>query len=213
MLISIDGLDGSGKTTLAVNISKYIGFRYVNRSFYELFPMNNNAIEVAKMIEQEVFYNTESDKLKSIVACLGLIYLKECRSENIVVDRGVISCYAYNGNKNTENIFQTFIDSDLEPDISILLYADNDTRIKRMSKRNTNDIDLQDPDVLKQDYDMLKKYIEKSKTDIILIDTTKKTEEEVFHEAIKELHNRNINENKALSKRLMNSNKPEEQNK
>ena len=68
------------------------------------------------------------------------------------------------------------------PDISFLLYASQEELTKRIIKRNPNDSDLTDPDVINQSYKKIMKFAKIYKLPVIVIDTNEKTEEQVFEE-------------------------------
>lgn len=42
MIITIDGLDGAGKSTLAKSLSEKLGYEYIDKPIYELFNVKGN---------------------------------------------------------------------------------------------------------------------------------------------------------------------------
>ena len=68
------------------------------------------------------------------------------------------------------------------PDISFLLYANNEELVKRIKNRNPEDTDLTDKDVISQSYNKIMKFIKIYNLPTILIDTNNKSEQQVFEE-------------------------------
>ena len=64
MIITIDGLDGAGKSTLAKSLSKKLGYEYIDKPYNEIYHI------------QDLIYNkTNSNTLKSYFTGLSLLYL------------------------------------------------------------------------------------------------------------------------------------------
>lgn len=206
MIITIDGLDGSGKSTLAKRLSKELNYEYIDKPLYELFNVKGDNNYLYKEIYhiQDLIYNTnDSNILKSYFTGLSLLYLKECRgNENLIIDRGLLSAFAFNGDINSKPIFDLLIKYGVFFDLSILLLVSNEERIRRMKKRNINDPDLSTNKILQLRYDSLKEFILLHKDlPILTIDTDYKNEEEIFYQSLEHIKNFE-NNNKMLKKTI-----------
>ena len=136
MIITIDGLDGAGKSTLAKNLAKALGYEYVDKPIYELFNVkgDNNYLYNEIYHIQDIIYNhTDSNTLKSYFTGLSLLYLKECKSDkNLIIDRGLLSAYAFNGDEKSKPVFETLINLGVFFDAAIIVTVSNEERMKRI---------------------------------------------------------------------------------
>ena len=168
MIIAIEGMDGVGKTTLARSIEKYLQFEYVKDPLKELFEIDSE--HLAK-ISNKIF-NSGNDKLISWYLGLGDSYaLSIYRNKDVVMDRHILLNYFWNGNEKTEKIFETLINMFGKPDLTILLLANPNTRMKRIEERNPNDPDLQKSTMREYGYDKMIDFLNRYKYNYIVINT------------------------------------------
>ena len=62
--------------------------------------------------------------------------------KNLIIDRGLLSAFAFNGDINSKPVFETLINLGVFFDAAIIVTVSNKERIKRIKKRNENDPDL-----------------------------------------------------------------------
>lgn len=168
MIVSIEGMDGVGKTTVARNIEKDLGFVYVKDPLKELFELSD---ENLSKISNKVF-NSKNDRLISLYLALGDCYaLSKYKDKNVIMDRHVLLNYFWNGNSDTESIFKMQVDCFGKPDLTILLLASPQTRRKRISSRNPNDPDLKKQRMFKEDYSIILDFLEKYGYNYVPVDT------------------------------------------
>lgn len=182
MIIAIEGMDGVGKTTVAKSIEKDCNFKYIKDPLKELLEINQEHLE---KISNKVF-NFDDIRIKAWYLALGDIYaLKNYKNENIIMDRHILLNYFWNGNKESEKIFETQIKLFGKPDLTILLYASPEVRMKRILNRNPNDPDLKKQGMKEYGYDKLTKFLEKYNYNYVLVNT----EEKLINEVIEECKN------------------------
>ncbi len=168
MIVSIEGMDGVGKTTVARNIEKDLGFVYVKDPLKELFELSD---ENLSKISNKVF-NSKNDRLIALYLALGDCYaLSEYQNMNVIMDRHVLLNYFWNGNSDTESIFKMQVDCFGKPDLTILLLASPQTRRKRIRSRNPNDPDLKKRRMFKEDYSIILDFLEKYGYNYVPVDT------------------------------------------
>lgn len=142
LLINVDGADGTGKTTLVnslIDYYTYFGFKII----YLHFPRYNT--ELGKVIKRVLLKEIEMHPSAFQMCCSAdrlnwSIYeypnLKE-QYDIIIVDRHTTSALVY-GNMDgldTEEII--YNDRRIaQPDLNLILYADAETSLNRMSHRN-----------------------------------------------------------------------------
>lgn len=168
MIIAIEGMDGVGKTTIAKNIESKFNFKYVKEPLKELFEIDDKHIE---KISKKIF-NEQDSKLIAWYLALGDIYaIEKYKNNNIVMDRHTLLNYYWNGNKTSEEIFNTQIKLFGKPDLTIILYASPEVRMKRIANRNPNDPDLKNQNMMKNGYDKLLEFVKKYKYNYAVVDT------------------------------------------
>ena len=197
MIITVDGLDGCGKSTLAKKLAKRLNFRYVDKPLYQLFNVtgdDNPLYELICMIQDSVYNQTDSDRLKAWFTGMSLLYIKEVFGfENLIVDRGLLSCYAFNGNPNSNLIFECLITFGVWFDLSIFLYASPEVRINRLASRKANEPDLQDDLIINMSYDSVESFLKSHDSlPYICINTDDMNENEVFEFVLDYLKNARI---------------------
>ncbi len=158
MLIAIEGMDGVGKTTIAKSIEKEFNFLYVKDPLKDLFEIDN---EHLVKISNKVF-NSSNDCLIAWYLGLGDAFsLSMYKNQNVIMDRHILLNYFWNGNAKTEPIFKTQIEMFGKPDLTILLVANPEVRMKRIAARNPNDPDLSKQTMKKYGYDKMIYFLEK----------------------------------------------------
>jgi len=184
MIIAIEGMDGSGKTTVAKSIEKELKFKYVKEPLKELFEIDDKHIE---KISKKIFDNKDI-KLKAWYLALGDIFaLNQYKNENIVMDRHVLLNYYWNGNEQSKEIFDTQVKLFGKPDLTIILYASPEIRLNRILNRNPNDPDLQKDNMKKNGYDKLLEFVKKYKYNYVVIDTDNLSIDEVIKKCINQI--------------------------
>lgn len=191
MIVAIEGMDGVGKTTVAKSIEKDFNYKYVKDPLKELLEIDE---EHLRKISDKIF-NFDDVRIKAWYLSLGDIYaLKHYKNENIVMDRHILLNYFWNGNENSEDIFETQINLFGRPDLTIILYANPNIRMKRISERNPNDPDLYKENMKIYGYDKLTNFLEKYKYNYVIVNTEELSIQEVI-EKCKEIIEESMKEN------------------
>ena len=189
MFISVDGGDGVGKTTLVEKLAAYYDLYYLKKpidTFLCVKEPNDIRHRISKLVQKIVYEVNKSEKLKvAFNSSLLLHYKKQLANEDVIVDRGMLSCYMFNGDETTEPTFDKYIQKGLEFDICFFLTASPETRRERMLKRNPNDEDLKNGNLDKLTAGQAKaiKYAESHGIPVAVIDTDGKDQDQVFEEA------------------------------
>ncbi len=189
MFISVDGGDGVGKTTLVEKLAAYYDLYYLKKpidTFLCVKEPNDIRHRISKLVQKIVYEVNKSEKLKvAFNSSLLLHYKKQLANEDVIVDRGMLSCYMFNGDETTEPTFDKYIQKGLEFDICFFLTASPETRRERMLKRNPNDEDLKNGNLDKLTAGQAKaiKYAESRGIPVAVIDTDGKDQDQVFEEA------------------------------
>jgi len=170
--ITISGLPGSGKTTVAQLLEKKLGLKYV----YSGDIFRKMAEKYSMSLEE---FGKYCENNKDVDEQLDNNQLKELHKGNVIVE-GRISGWLAHRNKI--------------PSIKIFLEADLDTRVSRIVNRERGEFKKRKKEILnreKSEKVRYKKYydIDVDDTSIydLVIDTTEKTPEDIVNIVLKKL--------------------------
>ena len=174
MIICVEGLDGVGKSSLVNNLSKALGLKIVSKPIDTL--LLNDKKESYEVMENVYKY---SNNLVAMYYLLGnLSALEDGTKEDIILDRGFLSTYYFSCKEDNKELFDFYANNYGFPDITILLYASIDERIKRIHKRDSNDADLGKKRLYIDGYDKIFEAIRKYNIPHILINNENLEEKE-----------------------------------
>lgn len=182
MLITIEGVDRVGKTTIAREVSKIIGFNLIEKPLKSLI---DNYDLLSKKINEE-----GSCALRTWFYGTGLIYLSNiARDKNIITTRYFLSNYAWNLGRNKES-FNALIKLIDKPDWTFLLTAREEVIKKRLIKRCPTDKDISKIDIFEEQVKRMKECLNLYDFPYSIIDTSDisiKDECEIIINTIKKL--------------------------
>lgn len=180
MMIAVEGMDGVGKTEISKYICEQYGFTFIEKPLHYFY---NDGVEkdyADLMTVANRMYDINDNMVKSWFFSLGNLYVARMyQNENVVIDRHLVSNYYWNGDLESEPIFDTLIETSGVPDLTIILYATPKTRMERLRKRDSEDPDLSDPDKMDDGYTKMIYFADKFKLPYIVINTENKSLEEV----------------------------------
>lgn len=177
MHISIEGIDGVGKTTFANLVAKELGFIFVEKPLRFLFDEKNNE----NYIRIRDIVNKSSNRVfTSWFYGLSNIYLYEkFKNQDIVTDRHLLSNYSWSGEPESEDIFELLVDKISIPDYTFIIYANEETILKRIVGRDASDPDISKVPFAPIIYKKMEDFCVKYNMPYQIIDTTEISPEEV----------------------------------
>ena len=180
MLIAVEGMDGVGKTEISKHICEHHNFKFIEKPLHYFYNDGPEEKYADLMNVARRMYNINDDVIMSWYIALGNIYAARMfRNEDVVIDRHLVSNYYWNGNSNTDPIFKVLIETSGVPDLTILLYASQQTRMERLARRDKNDPDLNDPEKKDDGYIKMVDFLKKFNLPHVIINTENMTLEEV----------------------------------
>lgn len=176
MRVALEGMDGSGKSTIAKMLAPDLGFVHYQQKMVDKYGMDQNFYNhFMKCVR-----NSNNKKLGTIFYALRcMIDVDEEENDNSIVERSIISLYYFEHENLNDKEWDLLLGLGVIPDLTIILYASVDERIKRIMKRNPNDKDLTNEEALQDGYDIMLEFAKKYDIPYIGIDTTDKSIEEV----------------------------------
>lgn len=175
--LSIEGMDGVGKTTVCRLIEKELGFRYIEKPLQYLFREDG---DYDTYIRVRDYVNDDPDRVfTSWFYGLGSTFLySRFNGEKIVTDRHLLSNYTWSGEKESEPVFETLVKVLGVPTMTVILYSRPEVIEQRLKKRDVEDSDLKKVTVSEEKYAKMKHFVEKYDMPHIFIDTSDLTPEQ-----------------------------------
>ena len=187
--ISIEGMDGVGKTTTCRLLAEKLGYKFIEKNLRFLFDENDGSDNYLRIRDK---VNADPDRLfTSWFYGLGNIYLYSMfKDENIVTDRHFLSNYAWSGTADNTEVYELLIKKLGFPALTVILYANDNAIAKRLRSRDENDSDLCKVKQAKEKYEKMIYFCEKYQMSYMLIDTSELTPEQVVELIMKRIEGR-----------------------
>lgn len=139
MIIAIEGMDGSGKSSISKKVAEKIGYEYLEKPLRKYLNMSDSEFE---NLCQKIYLL--DDNLKALFFGFGNLLAMKTGKYNIILDKHILSTYFWNGTNENECLFNNFINMGIFPDLTIILYASIESRIRHIKIRSIDDKDLLD---------------------------------------------------------------------
>ena len=175
--ISIEGMDGVGKTTTCKLLAERLGYTFVEKPLHYLLDDNDEIIQYQKVAKR---VNANSNRnFTAWYYGLNNIYLYEkFKDQNIVTDRHIVSNYCWSGTDYNKDIYNLILKKIGKPKLTVILYATPESILARLKKRDINDSDIAKVSKSEKAYERMIYFCETKKLEYIVIDTSNKTPEE-----------------------------------
>ncbi len=185
--ISIEGMDGVGKSTTCKLLAEKLGYKFVEKPLHYLLDDSDDEINQYQKVAKRV--NSNSNRtFTAWYYGLNNIYLYEkFKDQNIVTDRHIVSNYCWSGSKDNGDIYNLILKKIGKPKLTVILYAKPDVILSRLKKRDINDSDIAKVEKSEKAYERMIYFCETKKMEYLVIDTSNKAVEEVVDEIIRRI--------------------------
>lgn len=185
--ISIEGMDGVGKSTTCKLLSERLGYKFVEKPLHYLFDESEDKFDEYIRIRDQVNANPNR-VFTSWFYGLGSIYMYEMfKDENIVTDRHFASNYAWSGADNNGEVYDLLIQKLGKPKLTVILYSPSETIVNRLISRDKNDSDIVKAKKSENIYKRMIDFCEMKKLPYLVIDTSNLRPQEVVDRIMEEL--------------------------
>ncbi len=166
MLISVEGLDGVGKSTVSKALSSLLNISIAEKPIKKLLYLSDDQ---SKKITKKI-YGSYSSNIQAMYYLMGyLSVLEDSKKCDLLIDRGFLSTYYFSYNDENSFLFDMFAQNYGLPDITIILYATAESRIKRIQQRDSFDDDLKKKRLYVDGYDKYFEAVKKYNVPYLLV--------------------------------------------
>ncbi len=167
MVIAIEGMDGSGKSSVAKALAVKFGYEYRDMPNKYFLEFSDEGFQ--KICDK--IYKFPDNTIKGWFFGFGNILASQNVGKGVIIDRHLLSNYFWNGNNNNKGMYKELISITGKPDLTIVLYAGVKERMRRIYKRSATDRDLDDDEKKVLGYDKMISFAKQEKMPYIVINT------------------------------------------
>ena len=190
--ISIEGMDGVGKTTVCKLLSERTGYVFLDKPLRYLFDEEGGDIERYFAIRDYV--NKQSDRIFTswFYGLSSTFTYSKYNGSNIITDRHFLSNYLWSGEPESEPVIDLLVKLLGAPTFTFLIYADKEQIIDRIRKRDIEDTDIVKAEKTEFAYKKMESFLIKYNMAYEKIDTSTIDPETVCNKIVLTLKSRGI---------------------
>lgn len=174
MHIAIEGMDGVGKTSAAMLLAKRLNFHYYAKSFH---AMRDTSGQYDNFITLDDYADHLINRYH--FGLRGSFLYCKLKGIDVVSDRYFVSNFWAHTHGQHYDELKVIIDLLGEPDITFLLYGEQDIIHQRMVARNPHDKDLVKIAYVPRAYSVMKEFLARTGFNNVVIDTSHLSLEQV----------------------------------
>ena len=185
--ISIEGMDGVGKSTTCKLLAEKLGYKFVEKPLHYILDDDEDDVTQYQRVAKIVNANSNRN-FTAWYYGLNNIYLYErFEDQDIVTDRHIVSNYCWSGSDYNDDIYDLILKKIGKPKLTVILYARPEEILKRLKHRDINDSDISKVSKSEKAYERMIYFCEKKKLDYMVVDTEGKTPEMIVEEIVERL--------------------------
>lgn len=185
--ISIEGMDGVGKSTTCKLLAEKLGYIFVEKPLHYLLDDSDDEINQYQKVAKRVNSNLNRNFTAWYYGLNNIYLYEKFKGQNIVTDRHIVSNYCWSGTIDNDDIYNLILKKIGKPKITIILYANPDTILSRLKSRDIYDSDISKVEKSEKAYERMIYFCETKKFNYIVVDTSNKTLTEVVDEILNKI--------------------------
>lgn len=175
--ISIEGMDGVGKSTTCKLLAEKLGYIFVEKPLHFLLD-DGDEIKQYQKVAKKVNSNPNRNFTAWYYGLNNIYLYEKFKYQNIVTDRHIVSNYCWSGTEYNKDIYNLILKKIGKPKLTVILYATPDAILKRLKNRDINDADIAKVEKSEKAYERMIYFCETKKFNYIVVDTSDKTPEQ-----------------------------------
>lgn len=184
--ISIEGMDGVGKSTTCKLLAEKLGYIFVEKPLHFLLD-DGDEIKQYQKVAKKVNSNPNRNFTAWYYGLNNIYLYEKFKDQNIVTDRHIVSNYCWSGTEYNKDIYNLILKKIGKPKLTVILYATPDTILKRLKNRDINDADIAKVEKSEKAYERMIYFCETKKLNYIVVDTSDKTPEQTVDVILQKL--------------------------
>ena len=185
--ISIEGMDGVGKSTTCKLLADRLGYIFVEKPLHYLLDDSDDEIKQYQKVAKRVNANPNRNFTAWYYGLNNIYLYEKFKDQNIVTDRHIVSNYCWSGTTYNKDIYNLILKKIGKPKLTVILYATPEAILTRLKKRDINDSDIAQVSKSEKAYERMIYFCETKKLEYIVIDTSNKTPEETVDLIMKKM--------------------------
>jgi len=179
LLVSIEGVDGSGKTSLVESLEAFGYQKFIEIPKHidsRVAEQDELGYKIRKKLREN---NSDSEEFRIEMAYLFTEYRLQYQrrlylaleESNVIIDRGILSTmvYGYSKNEEANSIIANTNLSTMKPDVTIYLDIDKDTAIQRLKARGGQSEVYKSADVIVKNIEYFNLFIDKYREELNIV--------------------------------------------
>lgn len=185
--ISIEGMDGVGKSTTCKLLAKKLGYKFVEKPLHYILDDDEEDVTQYQRVAKIVNANSNRN-FTAWYYGLNNIYLYErFKDQDVVTDRHIVSNYCWSGSDYNDDIYDLILKKIGKPKLTVILYARPEEILKRLKHRDINDSDISKVSKSEKAYERMIYFCEKKKLEYMVVDTENKSPDMIVEEIVERL--------------------------
>lgn len=188
MIIAVEGIDGSGKTTICKEIAKTLNFDFVEKALQKTLGLQIN--EYINMREKLKENTIARNQIMSMFFGMNNILCGTMgATHNIVSDRYIATNYYWYGCNETDVLFDAIIQLIKKPFLTVLLNVSQENLTKRILSREYTSKEYQERELKLTTHassflDKSKHFLSRHNYNYIVVDNNKRSINSVVDEIV-----------------------------
>lgn len=192
--ISIEGMDGVGKSTVCKLLANELGYVFVEKPLHYLLDDSEDEVKQYQKVAKRVNSNPNRNFTAWYYGLNNIYLYDKFKDQNIITDRHIVSNYCWSGTDYNKDIYNLILKKIGKPSLTVILYATKDIILTRLKKRDINDPNIAKVEKSEEIYEKMIYFCETKKFEYIIIDTSNKTPEETVEIILKKMKDLKLDE-------------------